>query len=71
MLLDNMSVDRVREAVAHKNKIRSKIELEVSGGVSLDNVREYAETGVERISIGALTHAAPSIDIALDIVGSS
>ncbi len=70
VLLDNMSVEMVREAVAHKNKIRSKIELEVSGNVNLNNVREYAETGVERISIGALTHAAPSIDIALDIVGS-
>ncbi len=69
VLLDNMSVEEVREAVAHKKKIGSKIELEVSGGVTLNNVREYAETGVERISVGALTHAAPSIDIALDIVG--
>ncbi len=70
VLLDNMSVDMVREAVAHKKKIGSKIELEVSGGINLNNVREYAETGVERISIGALTHAAPSIDVALDIVGT-
>lgn len=69
ILLDNMSVDMIREAVAHKKKINSKIELEVSGGVKLENVREYAETGVERISIGALTHAAPSIDVSLDIVG--
>ncbi|OIO38994.1 MAG: nicotinate-nucleotide diphosphorylase (carboxylating) [Candidatus Omnitrophica bacterium CG07_land_8_20_14_0_80_50_8] len=70
VLLDNMSVEMVREAVAHKRRIGSKIDLEVSGGVNLDNVRAYAETGVERISVGALTHAAPSIDIALDIVGS-
>ncbi len=69
VLLDNMTVDMVREAVTHRDKIRSKIELEVSGNVSLGNVRDYAETGVERISVGALTHAAPSIDISLDIVG--
>ena len=69
ILLDNMSVEAVREAVAHKKKIGSKINLEVSGGVNLNNVREYAQTGVERISVGALTHTAPSIDIALDIVG--
>lgn len=69
ILLDNMSVEAVREAVAHKKKIGSKIDLEVSGGVNLNNVREYAETGVERISVGALTHTAPSIDISLDIVG--
>ncbi|OIO39256.1 MAG: nicotinate-nucleotide diphosphorylase (carboxylating) [Candidatus Omnitrophica bacterium CG1_02_49_16] len=71
VLLDNMTVDMVRAAVAHRNKIKSKIELEVSGNVNLDNVRGYAETGVERISIGALTHAASSVDISLDIVGSS
>src|SRR3989338_3623611 len=69
ILLDNMSVEAVREAVAHKRKIGSKIDLEVSGGVNLNNVREYAETGVERISVGALTHTATSIDISLDIVG--
>ena len=69
ILLDNMSVEAVREAVAHKKKVGSKIDLEVSGGVNLNNVREYAETGVERISVGALTHTAPSIDISLDIVG--
>ena len=69
ILLDNMSVETVREAISHKKKINSKIELEVSGGVNLSNVLDYAETGVERISVGALTHTAPSIDISLDIVG--
>ena len=69
ILLDNMNVEMIRDAVAHKKKIGSKIELEVSGGVNLSNVREYAETGVERISVGALTHGAPAIDISLDIVG--
>jgi nicotinate-nucleotide pyrophosphorylase (carboxylating) len=41
--------------------------LEVSGGISLDNVREYAEAGVDRISVGALTHSAPALDIALKL----
>jgi len=68
VLLDNMSVATVREAVAMRDKSKSKIQLEVSGGIRLDNVREYAETGAERISIGALTHSAPCLDISLDIV---
>ena len=66
ILLDNMDVTTVREAVAMRGK--SKIQLEVSGGIRLDNVREYAETGVERISIGAITHSARSLDVSLDIV---
>ena len=68
ILLDNMSVSTVREAVTMRDKLKPKIQLEVSGGIRLDNVREYAETGVERISIGALTHSAPCLDISLDIV---
>jgi Nicotinate-nucleotide pyrophosphorylase len=42
------------------------VELEASGGITLDNVRAVAETGVDRISVGALTHSAPALDIALD-----
>ncbi len=67
VLLDNMSVETVCEAVKMRGA-RTKIQFEVSGGIRLDNVREYAETGVERISIGALTHSAPCLDISLDIV---
>ncbi len=69
ILLDNMSVDLVKEAVVLKKKTGSKIELEVSGGVNFDNVLAYAQTGVERISVGALTHQVSSIDVSLDIVG--
>ena len=69
ILLDNMTVATVKEAVALRNKTAPKTELEVSGGINLATVRAYAETGVERISIGALTHSAPSLDISLDIVG--
>jgi len=69
ILLDNMTVETVHEAVALRSQIGSKVELEVSGGINLQNVRGYSETGVERISIGYLTHGAPSLDISLDIVG--
>ncbi len=69
VLLDNMSLETVKEAVRMRQKADPKIELEVSGGIRLENVRDYALTGVERISVGALTHSAPSLDVALDIVG--
>ncbi len=68
ILLDNMNVEDVKEAVAMRNKAASKMELEVSGGINLDNVLTYAQTGVERISIGYITHGAPAIDVSLDIV---
>ncbi|HYV97377.1 MAG TPA: carboxylating nicotinate-nucleotide diphosphorylase [Gemmatimonadaceae bacterium] len=63
VLFDNMSVDRIRESVLIA---RGKAVTEVSGGVTLSNVREIAETGVDRISIGSLTHSAPALDLALD-----
>ncbi|MGH7197839.1 MAG: carboxylating nicotinate-nucleotide diphosphorylase [Candidatus Omnitrophota bacterium] len=68
ILLDNMKPEAVREAVALRKKAGSKIALEVSGGVDLDNVQEFAQAGVERISVGCITHGAPSIDISLNIV---
>jgi len=69
ILLDNMPVPMLREAILLREKSGSKVDFEVSGGITLDNVREIAETGVERISIGALTHSAPALDLSLDIVG--
>ena len=65
LLLDNMPPTRVREAV---DLIKGKAHVEVSGGVTLENVREYAATGVDSISIGALTHSAPAADISLDVL---
>jgi nicotinate-nucleotide pyrophosphorylase (carboxylating) len=69
ILLDNMSLEQLRAAVA---RVRSgpppRPELEASGGVTLENVRGIAETGVELISVGALTHSAPSADLSLRIV---
>ncbi len=69
ILLDNMPVEEVRECVALRKSIGSKIEFEVSGGVTLDNVQPYAQTGVERISVGALTHSFKATDVSLNIVG--
>lgn len=66
ILLDNMSTGQLREAVARRDASDPEIELEASGGVNLDSVRSIAETGVDRISVGALTHSAVSLDIALD-----
>jgi nicotinate-nucleotide pyrophosphorylase (carboxylating) len=66
VLLDNMPPDVLREAVARRNRSAPEVLLEASGGVTLDTLRAVAETGVDRISIGALTHSAPALDIGLD-----
>jgi len=66
VLLDNMDVGTMREAVAIRNASGAKALLEASGGVTFDTVRAIAETGVERISIGVLTHSAPALDLAFD-----
>jgi nicotinate-nucleotide pyrophosphorylase (carboxylating) len=66
VLLDNMSPDQLRAAVALRDERAPKLLLEASGGVTLETVREIAETGINRISVGALTHSAPALDIALD-----
>ena len=65
ILLDNMDNDMLRKAVA---LVDGKIPLEASGGISLETVREVAETGVEYISVGKITHSAPAADIGADIV---
>jgi len=66
VLLDNMTLDQLREAVRLRNELAPTMELEASGGVRLETVRTIVETGVDRISAGALTHAAVSRDVALD-----
>jgi nicotinate-nucleotide pyrophosphorylase (carboxylating) len=65
VLLDNMSPDTLREAVAMAG---GKTVLEASGGVNLDTVAAIAETGVDFISVGALTHSAPNLDLGMDVV---
>jgi nicotinate-nucleotide pyrophosphorylase (carboxylating) len=64
VMLDNMSAEEVGEAVRNA---RGRVTLEASGGISLDNVAAYATTGVDLISVGALTHSARALDIALDL----
>jgi nicotinate-nucleotide pyrophosphorylase (carboxylating) len=66
VLLDNMTPAMLREAVALRDAAGSSAELEASGGVTLQTVREIAQSGVERISVGALTHSAVALDIGLD-----
>ena len=65
LLLDNMSAADLRRAA---DLVRGRAPTEASGGVTLDTVREIAETGVDFISVGALTHSPPALDISLDIV---
>ncbi len=65
VLLDNMSLEQLREAVA---MIGGRMKAEASGGIHLGGLREVAETGVDLISSGALTHSAPTLDLGLDIV---
>ena len=65
ILLDNMSVDAVRAAVQRIHKLEKPLPIECSGGIRLENVRAYAETGVDFISVGALTHSAPAVDMSL------
>ena len=69
VLLDNMSPKIMRKAVQIRNRLDSFAELEASGGITLETVREVAETGVERISVGTLTHSNFSLDIGMDWEG--
>lgn len=66
VLLDNMSLEQLREAVALRNRQAPQVVLEASGGVNLETVAGIAATGVDRISVGALTHSAKSFDLGLD-----
>jgi nicotinate-nucleotide pyrophosphorylase (carboxylating) len=68
ILLDNMTPGQLRQAVALRDQagLRGKVALEASGGITIETVRDVAEAGVDRISIGALTHSASAVDIALD-----
>lgn len=71
VLLDNFTLEEARRAVERRDAagLRGKLALEVSGGVTLDTVRQWAATGVERISVGALTHSAAALDLGLDAGG--
>jgi nicotinate-nucleotide pyrophosphorylase (carboxylating) len=64
ILLDNMTPDEMRAAV---ERTADRVPLEASGGITLETVRSYAETGVDRISVGALTHSVKALDISMRI----
>jgi len=71
IMLDNMSIETIKEAVKIRNASDTKarqVKLEASGGINLENVEEYAKTGVDRISVGALTHSASSLDFSLEVI---
>ena len=68
ILLDNMSPNMIRKAV---DLCRGRVLIEASGGIKLENIREIAKTGVDIISVGALTHSAPAVDLSLEVVSES
>ena len=67
ILLDNMNLESMRAAVALRDRTEKTIELEASGNVNLKTVAAIAETGVDYISVGALTHSTRSIDLGVDL----
>ncbi len=67
LLLDNMSPSDVKKAVKMVRERGGNIPVEASGGILLDNIRKYALTGVDYISVGALTHSAPAVDLSMRI----
>lgn len=69
ILLDNFTIPQMRQAVARRDALglTGRIQFEASGGVDLGSVRSIAETGVERIAVGAITHSAPALDITMDL----
>lgn len=69
VLLDNMDCPALRQAVELRDRSAPGVQLEASGGVTLETVAEIAHTGVDRISVGALTHSAPAFDIGFDWSG--
>ena len=68
VLLDNMTLDQVGEIVAARKKLASQVQIEASGGVTLEKARDLARAGVDWISVGKLTHSARSIDFSLDLI---
>lgn len=68
IMLDNMSIANLKAAVKLIRQTKRKIEIEVSGGINLKNIGRIARTGVDYISIGALTHSAPALDICLKVI---
>src|SRR5262249_32559851 len=68
VLLDNMTPAQVRRAVRLRDQLAPRVLLEASGGMTLANVRSFAAAGVDHISIGALTHSSPAVDVSLEFI---
>lgn len=68
IMLDNFSPERTREAVRHIREVNPAVEIESSGGITLDTLRAYGETGVDFISVGALTHSVKGLDMSFKAV---
>jgi len=68
-MLDNMEPHEIREVIAllEKEKVREKVILEASGGINLENIEEYAKTGVDIISVGRITYGAYHCDISMEV----
>jgi len=71
ILLDNMTPQQVRKCVERVAREARKVSLEASGGITIENIRGYAEAGVDFISSGALTHSATAIDLSMRIVAEN
>lgn len=67
VLLDNFTPEQCAEAVHRRNEVSPKTRLESSGGLRLEVARAYAETGVDYLAVGALTHSAPALDLGMDL----
>jgi nicotinate-nucleotide pyrophosphorylase (carboxylating) len=67
LLLDNMTLAELQEAVAAVRRTSDAVELEASGGITLENVAEIGASGVDYVSIGALTHSAPALDLSMSV----
>jgi len=65
IMLDNFNMEQLGEAVS---QICGQMETEASGGITLENVRQIADTGIDYISVGAITHSAPALDVSLEVV---
>lgn len=68
IMLDNMELENIKKAVRLIRESKKNILIEVSGGINLDNIAEIAQTGIDLISVGRLTHSAPAVDISLTII---
>ncbi len=65
VMLDNMGPDLLRQAVAERDRLNPAVHLEATGGITLETIRSVAETGIDRISVGALTHSVTSLDLSM------